>query len=203
MKIKNNKRIFTILIVIIIILVITYIVVNKLYESNQNNILTKNFIFDIIDNVDDIIINCISTDGEKYLSEENKLDSTVLYIVKNNEKFNNYIILSDESENTCVGKINFQKFIETSNQIFELNENDCTNYKYYDDGYINLNIEPSNYVLFDEKELVSIKEEEKLYNVIIKYKRCLNDVQNNVNIEYKLGKDFKIQEVNILSSTMI
>ena len=113
----------------IIILIIVFLSFNMgtiffygKYNSNEKTMLTKNEIFDIIDNIEDIVITSISTDGQNFLSEENKLDATILYIVSNKTKYQEYII-SDynqdlSSEAISLGKIDYNVFSNIANELF-------------------------------------------------------------------------------------
>ena len=105
---KQKGKVISIFIIIIFIIVtFTVNYSKKIKASSEIDVLTKNSIFDIIYNVDSIVINCISTDGDKHLSKTNKLDTTVIYIINNIEKFKDYIITCeyDGSEIRCFGKI--------------------------------------------------------------------------------------------------
>ena len=73
-------------------------------------------------------------------------------------------------------------------------------YKYYKEGYVELYFEPCNYPMWDKKEVMSFTFKDNKYNLIIKYIRNLNDIQNNIYIKYELDCNLKIQNVSILSS---
>ena len=79
----NKKKI--IYVTLIIITIVTILGVgHHINASNDNDILTKKSAFDIIDNIEEIVIACLSKDGNKHLSLKNKYDITSMYIVKNN-----------------------------------------------------------------------------------------------------------------------
>lgn len=200
---KQKGKVISIFIIIIFIIVtFTVNYSKKIKASSEIDVLTKNSIFDIIYNVDSIIINCISTDGDKHLSKTNKLDTTVIYIINNIEKFKDYIITCeyDGSEIRCFGKIGLDKFREIYLGLFDSMDYNIEEYKYYKEGYVELYFEPCNYPMWDKKEVMSFTFKDNKYNLIIKYIRNLNDIQNNIYIKYELDCNLKIQNVSILSS---
>lgn len=174
--------------------------------SNAKNIdiLTKNTIFDIINSVDDIIITCISTDGEKNLSDQNKLDATLLYIIKHKDDFDikesNLSNLDLGQEKISIGKINQKEFENELKNIFTSFRHDISKYKYYDDGLINLVFEPCNYFTYDSKKLLYLLKKDNCYEVVYRYTRSLSDVENNINVKYVFNDRMKIKDVIILSS---
>lgn len=200
---KQKGKIISIFIVIIFF-IITFTVnySKKIKASSEIDILTKNSIFDIIYNIDSIVINCISTDGDKYLSEDNKLDTTVIYIINNISEFNDHIISCeyDGSEIRYFGKIDLSNFKEIYLTIFNSIDYNIEEYKYYKDGYIELYFEPCNYPIWDKKEVMSLNFKDNKYNLIVKYTRSLNDIQNKMYVKYELDHNLKIQNVSILSS---
>lgn len=176
---------------------------SNIKATNEIDILTKKSIFDIIDNIEDIVITCISTDGNKHISEENKMDVTVLYLIKNKEKYKEYIIPSDfenSDEKICIGKVESKVFIDLSKEIFEKIEYNVNEYKNFKDEFINLNFEPCSYSIFDKKDIVCLNRSKTGYRILIKYKRELNNVQNKVYIQYDFDLNLKIQDITILSS---
>ena len=81
---KNKLEKVMIIILIILIIIIAFFTTKKnIKATNDMEILTKNSLFDIIDNIGEIAITCLSTDGNRFFSEEDKIDFTMLYIIKN------------------------------------------------------------------------------------------------------------------------
>ena len=198
----------------IIILIIVFLSFNMgtiffygKYNSNEKMMLTKNEIFDIIDNIEDIVITSISTDGQNFLSEENKLDATILYIVSNKTKYQEYII-SDynqdlSSEAISLGKIDYNVFSNIANELFGDIDYEISEYKYLEDNMINLKIEPFNYTYFDRKNILSQTEDINGYNILLEYITVFDNIENSIYVKYKLNFDCKVQSVIILSSTEI
>ena len=175
--------------------------------SNAKNIdiLTKNTIFDIINNVEDVIITCISTDGQKNLDSENKFDSTVLYIIKHKDNFN----IVDEnpdldlnSQMSIIGKVNLKDFENEFKNIFENFRHKISEYKYCDGKYITLVYEPCEPFIYDYKELLYSRKIGNGYEVVYRYVRKLNDVENTINVKYVFNSRMKIKDVIILSSNI-
>lgn len=174
--------------------------------SNAKNIdiLTKNTIFDIINNVEDVIITCISVDGEKNLDTENKLDATLLYIIKHKDDFcvvdNNSSNLDLNAEMITIGKINHKEFENELKNIFDKFRHNILDYKYYDGGDVNLVYEPCDYFTYDSKKLLYFRKKDNYYEIVYRYTRFLNNVENNINVKYILTDKMKIKDVIILSS---
>ena len=198
----------------IIILIIVFLSFNMgtiffygKYNSNEKTMLTKNEIFDIIDNIEDIVITSISTDGQNYLSEENKLDATILYILGNKSKYQEYISndYSQDlsSEIISFGKIDYKVFYSITKELFGTIDYPIYEYKYFDNGMINLKIEPFNYTYFDKKNVLSQIKDENSYSILIEYITVFDNIENSIYVKYKLDFDYKIQSVIILSSTEI
>lgn len=200
----KQKGIFIFIFIIMIFIIVTFTVTysKKINALTQVDILTKNSIFDIIYNIDNILISSISSDGDKYLSDENKLDTTLTYIINNIEEYKDYIIPCEYNgeEIRCFGKIEVDKFNKICLSIFDKIDYDINQYKYYNDGYIDLYFEPCNYFIWDKKEVISSSLRGSSYNIILKYTRYLNDKENKVYVKYELDNSLKIQNVIILSS---
>lgn len=177
------------------------------YNSNEELMLTKKEIFDIIDNIEDIVITSISTDGQNYLSEENKLDATILYILGNKSKYQEYISndYSQDlsSEIISFGKIDYNVFSSITKELFETIDYPIYEYKYFDNDMIDLKIEPFNYTYFDKKNVLSQTKDDNSYSILIEYITVFDDMENSIYVKYKLNFDYKIQSVIILSSTEI
>lgn len=202
---KNRVKFILIIIIIILLafMIFLNVVRNNIKATNDIDILTKSSIFDIIDNVEEIAITCISTDGDMHLTEENKLDFTILYIIKNNQKYQNDINpskLNIKNEYSSIGKINDEMFLNIAEDFFYNINYEINDYKYYNDNYIELYFEPCNYFTYDKKEIVSNSINRDKYDVIVKYTRSLNEIKNKVYVKYEINFNMKIQDITILSS---
>lgn len=174
------------------------------YNANTESILTKKSIFDIIDSIEDIVITSISTDGQGYLSEENKYDSIILYIVSNKSKFDEYIIKDEnqrlDSENVNMGKIDSKIFLKLAEETFSDINLPIYKYKYFEDDKVNLIIEPFNYTIFDRKNILKQIEDRNGYKILVEYVTIFDKIENSIYVEYEIDFDYKIQNVIILSS---
>lgn len=179
---------------------------NKISNAKNVDILTKNTIFDIIDDVDGVIITCISKDGENNLSDENRLDCTLLYIIQNRDKFNiveNKLLNLDlNQEMIVIGKINQKDFEKQFKNIFTNFKHKINEYKYADGEYINLVYEPCDFFIYDTKELLYSRFVNNVYEVVYKYTRSLNNSQHIINVKYIFTTRMKIKDVIILSSNV-
>lgn len=188
---------------LVIVLTISFSYFKYIKASNEIDILTKNSIFDIINSIEDIVITCISTDGNIHITEENKFDITSLYIIKNKQMYKDAIQNVEQdlnSENIIVGKIDFNVFENIVNDLFSKVEYSILDYKHYDENMVNLVVEPCNYSLFDKEDVISLTLCENGYKAICRYKRELNNTNNKVYIKYEFDFDLKIQDITILSS---
>ena len=179
--------------ILVIVILATFIIgvifsLNTVSKATNMDILTKNTIFDIINNVEDVIITCISTDGQKNLDSENKLDSTLLYIIKHKDDYN----IVDENPNldlnsqmSIIGKVSLKDFENEFKNIFENFRHKISEYKYCDGKYITL-----------------VRNMGNGYEVVYKYVRKLNDVENTINVKYVFNSRMKIKDVIILSSNI-
>lgn len=196
--------------IIIIVLSISIILYYNKYNMTQKELLTKNVIFDIIEDVEGIVISCITKSGNKSMSEQDKLDIISRYIIKNREKYNTYIIDDKNStyynkeENIYFGKIEKDVFNDVLDDFFEDIQYPVEKYKYYKDGFIQLKFEPIESVCWDEKEYIKIQEFENKYIIDTKYIRTLNNKRNEFYVQYifNTNKDVKIDEVTIYNSIM-
>lgn len=199
------KKIKMLVAVIIITFSIGFIFsFSKISNAKNIDILTKNTIFDIIDDVEDVIITCISTDGEKSLSDENRLDATLLYIIEHKDEFNvidnGFSNLDLNQEKISIGKVNLKEFENQFKNIFTNFKHKISEYKYYEGDYINLVYEPCEYFCYDTKELLYARFVGNAYEVVYKYKRFLNGIENDINVKYVITSRLKIKDVIILSS---
>lgn len=197
----NKKKI--IYVTLIIITIVTILGVGHyINASNDNDILTKKSAFDIIDNIEEIIIACLSKDGNKHLSLKNKYDITSMYIVKNNieDVIIQEAIPKDETVN--IGKIETYKFVKKLEDIFIINDDEIKQYIDYDQEYIDLYLEPCSYSYFDKKDVISANIDNNECKIIVKYARKLDDVNNRVYIKYIFDSNLKIKDIIILSSIL-
>ena len=179
----NKKKI--IYVTLIIITIVTILGVgHHINASNDNDILTKKSAFDIIDNIEEIVIACLSKDGNKHLSLKNKYDITSMYIVKNNieDVIIQETIPKDETVN--IGKIETYKFAKKLEDIFIINDDEIKQYIDYEQKYIDLYLEPFFYSYFDKKNVISANMDDNECKIIVKYSRKLDDVNNRVYIKY-------------------
>ncbi len=196
--------------ILVIVIVATFIFgvifsLNTISKASNMDILTKNTIFDIINNVEDVIITCISTDGQKNLDSENKFDSTLLYIIKHKDDYN----IVDENPNLdlnsqmcIIGKVSLKDFENEFKNIFENFRHKISEYKYFDGKYITLVYEPCEPFIYDYKELLYSRNNGNGYEVVYRYVRKLNEVENVINVKYVFNSRMKIKDVIILSSNI-
>ena len=114
-----------------VLIIISVVVASILYYNKCNltkkQLLTKNAIFDIIEEVEDIVISCITKSGNKSLSEENKLDFIIRYIIDNRQRYSSNIIKEESNsyynkeENILYGKIKEDYFKEILDEFFVYN----------------------------------------------------------------------------------
>ena len=199
--IMNKKKI--ICVTLIIITIVTILGVGRhINASNDNDILTKKSAFDIIDNIEEIVIACLSKDGNKHLSLKNKYDVISMYIVKNNieDVIKQEAVSKDETVN--IGKIETDKFAKKLEDIFIINDDEIKQYIDYEQKYIDLYLEPFFYSYFDKKNVISANMDDNECKIIVKYSRKLDDVNNRVYIKYIFDSNLKIKDIIILSSIL-
>ena len=194
-----------------VLIIISVVVASILYYNKCNltkkQLLTKNAIFDIIEEVEDIVISCITKSGNKSLSEENKLDFIIRYIIDNRQRYSSNIIKEESNsyynkeENILYGKIKEDYFKEILDEFFVYNYS-IKEYKFYKDGFIELKSEPCENINWDEKECIRIQEKGNVYYIYIKYIRKLNDIKNEFYVEYifNVSDKIKIENVTIYNS---
>lgn len=202
---KNKLEKVMIIILIILIIIIAFFTTKKnIKATNDMEILTKNSLFDIIDNIGEIAITCLSTDGNRFFSEEDKIDFTMLYIIKNKEYYKEAIEFYEPDFDECqkIGKINKKYFYNIMENLFSNVDYNINNYKYYKNDYIELCFEPCNYSIFDKKEIVDCCLNDNGYEIIVRYKRNLNELKNKVYVKYDFDFNLKIKSIAILSSIL-
>lgn len=197
MKIK----VIYILYIINIILIVSILYYNKC-NVTQKELLTKNVIFDIIEDVENIVISCITKSGNSSLSAEDKLDFAINYIIENKQKYCSNIYVEsltyfNNEENILIGKVD-EEFFRDILESFFLNSNyPITEYKFYKDRYVELRTEPKENICWDEKECIKTLNKENRYYIYIKYTRILNDIRNDFYVEYAFDVNDKIRIDNV------
>lgn len=194
---------------IFIIVILSIILYYNKCNATQKDLLTKNIIFDIIEDVENIVISCITKSGNKSMSEQDKLDFAVRYIIDNRQKYNSYIINEQiptyyNKENIVLGKVEIDFFNSILEKFFSDVNYSLENYKFYKEGFIELNSEPVENTCWDDKECIKMQEEENKYHIYIKYIKLFNDIKNEFYVEYifDVNEQIKIDEVTIYNSTM-
>lgn len=203
------KRKVTYIIYIISIIYIIILYYNK-YIIAQEQLLTKNLIFDIIEDVEDIVISCITKSGNKSMSEENKIDFAINYIIVNREKYSSEIPIEKNSaynakeENILHGRISREFLDKVIDKYFYSCNYPIEEYKFYKDGVLELRTEPSENICWDRKEFIGFQIEENICRVNLKYTRILNNIINDFYVEYvfDISNDIKIKNVTIYNSIM-
>ncbi len=104
------------------------------------------------------------------------------------------------AENNTIGKINQKEFENELNNIFTNFRHNILEYKYYDNGFVDLVYEPCDYFTYDSKKLLYATKKDSYYEIVYRYTRYLNNVENNINVKYVLNEKMKIKDVIILSS---
>lgn len=163
----------------------------NIIKNDNNMALTKNSQFDIIDNIGSIILTSMTTLGEKNLSTQSKIDSTIMYIIYNKDKYSEYIV--DNNNIAQMKKDDFYKIIVS---MFE-----CSQIVL--DEYIDITIGNINYSYLKDYEIIKIENVNDCYLIYTRYNRSLNDVKNYVYVKYELTKDMKIKDVNIIESIIV
>lgn len=203
------KRKVTYIIYIISIIYIIILYYNK-YIIAQEQLLTKNLIFDIIEDIEDIVISCITKSGNKSMSEENKIDFAINYIIVNRKKYSTEILKEKnntydaEEENIFHGRISKRFLDKVIDEFFYSCNYPIEEYKFYKDGVLELRTEPSENICWDRKEFIEIQIEEDICCANIKYTRILNNIINDFYVEYvfDISNNIKIKNVTIYNSIM-
>ena len=181
--------------------------------KNENIVNIESNIYERIDSFDSILLDCMSNDGDVSLTEENKVDFAVRYIIDNKNIYKDSIDVQDKKDYYTYddtlyynfGKVS-QEFINNIvNNFFSDFQINIQEYKFYNNGYIELNFEPIEHLWYDNKKILNIeKVENKLYNIYMEYSRVINDSENIFYVEYILtyDNDIKINNVNIYNSMM-
>lgn len=182
---------------------------SSLKSENIDDI--ENEIYEKIDKTDSIILDCMSNSGNAFLTQEDKMDFAVRYIIENKDLYMDNINIERKEdyytyEDTLYynfGKVSQDFIIDIVNTFFCDFDLNIQDYKFYNNGYIELNFEPIEHLWYDNKKILNIeKVENKLYNVYMEYNRKLNDCENIFYVEYVLlyDSDIKIKNVYINNS---
>ncbi len=178
-------------VIILIIIVMTMVIIGNLHLytiSKDSNLLTKNEDFGIINNIENIIMTCMSTNGEKTLSTKSKMDAITIYILNNREIYKDKLQYKEDKY-----YIDAYEYINIYNLFFDdekLNLNNPVNLEYKD----------VNYFSFDNCMTLKTVKQNDLYNIYNKYERELNGVENDVYVKFILNREKKIENVIIIES---
>lgn len=197
------------LVIGIIFLFIILFSCNTVY-SKIKDVLTKNQIFDIIDNVEKVALCCMPRDGIKELTEENKIDFLVRNIIENKDKYKD-VIQPCESEYRTIydtpyynyGKVDAKFFKNEVLKFFTNLDFDISKYKFFNNGYIELYFEPIEYLGYDKKSVAKFEIHDNIADVYIDYTKVIADTEINVLVRYIVNKNLlTINNVIICNSTM-
>lgn len=178
---------------------------NETYNEKEELFL-KNKIWQSIDQVDYILLDCMSCSGNDNLTEENKVDFIIRYIIENK---NNYIsdidVQNREDYYTYqdtvyynFGKVTEKFIINMIDNFFNSFNYDMKNYKFYNNGNIELNFEPIEHLWYDNKKILNVEKiNNKVYNVYMEYNREINDENHTFYVEYVIDCDNAIKFENI------
>lgn len=198
------KRTFCWFLMVVSIPILLYF--NKL-NLQEKELLTKNSIFDMIDNVDNLILSCITKYGVKELSNENKIDFAVRYIIDNRDNYKENIIL-EEKEDYCLddgtvcysfGKVKSEFLAELLNKFFTEINFSIEDYKYFNKGFVNLCFEPMEYIRYDTKTILNVEKIDEKYIVYIQYTRSLAEFEDQFYVKYEFRNEanLKMEDVTI------
>ena len=195
--------------VILIIIICLLLIVIKFGCYKISDILTKKSIFDIITEVEDISFGVVSKEGIRTLDEEGKIDFCVRYIIENYKKFEVKAEFNDyyESDGTPYynfGKVTAEELKNLVNSFFGEIQYSFEEYKFYDNGNIQLNFEPIEYVGFDRKKILEVsKINRNDYKVNVEYIRTFGKFKNTFLVRYEISYDenkAKIKDIVLYSS---
>ena len=203
------KKIFLFLAGVITIPFFVYHGNQSLKENQLTNL--KDEIYKSIDSIDKIILDCMSCDGKTILTEENKLDFAVRYIIENKSEFIKDINIYNKEdyytyEDTLYynfGKVTEQFAINIINKFFYSFDFNIKNYKFYNNGYIELNFEPIEHLWYDSKKILNVEKiNNKVYNVYMEYNREINGKIHTFNVKYIVNydNDIKFENIHIYNS---
>ena len=77
------------------------------------------------------------------------------------------------------------------------------NYKFYNNGYIELNFEPIEHLWYDNKKILNVEKiNNKVYNVYMEYNREINGKFHTFNVKYIINydNDIKFENIHIYNS---
>ena len=183
---------------------------NETYNEKEELFL-KNKIWQSIDQVDYILLDCMSCSENDNLTEENKVDFIIRYIIENK---NNYIsdidVQNREDYYTYqdtvyynFGKVTEKFIINMIDNFFNSFNYDMKNYKFYNNGNIELNFEPIEHLWYDNKKILNVEKiNNKVYNVYMEYNREINGKFHTFNVKYIINydNDIKFENIHIYNS---
>lgn len=160
--------------------------------------LTILSLFDIIDNVDNVVIDYMTSNGLKNILNANKDVLTRLYIIYNKDSYINDIkpknvILYKEDNTPCytIGCIPINIYNDTYNMLFGKNESIA-------DKDVELVVEPLEHISNDESKVDRVKISKNGYSIYYIYNRYINNIYNTYIIRYDFSWDKRIQNVTML-----
>lgn len=163
----------------------------NIMKNDSTMTLTKNSKFDIIDNIGSIVLTSMTTLGEKNLSEQSKIDATIMYIIYNKTKYDDYIF-----ENNNIEQMKKDDFYNIYTSLFESSKINI-------DETIDICMGNINYAYLKDYEVVKIENQSDYYIVYTKYSRYLNKIKNYVYVKYEITNDMKIKDINIIESIIV
>lgn len=163
-------------------------------------------IWQSIDRVDSILLDCMSCSGNYNLTEENKVDFIIRYIIDNKNNYTNDINIENKEDYYTYqdtlyynfGKVTEDFIINMIYNFFYTFNYEIKNYKFYNNGYIELNFEPIEHLWYDNKKILNVeKVDDKVYNVYVEYNREINEKNHTFYVEYIINYDDTIKFENI------
>ena len=203
----KKKFLIYIIVEVIVVCLFGYTKVN--IEAGQR--LTKNEIFDIIDNVEHVILDTIAKDGNRELSEENKVDFIIKNMIENRLEYKDEILPSESNTITIkgtplysFGRVDVKLFNEKLNEYFSEFDGNLELCKFYSNEYIELYYEYAEHFSYSNKEILNIKKCNDIYSIYIRYTREYDEITNDVYVRYdfNLGDKITIKNVKIYGSIL-
>ena len=201
----KKKFLIYIIVEVIVVCLFGYTKVN--IEAGQR--LTKNEIFDIIDNVEHVILDTIAKDGNRELSEENKVDFIIKNMIENRLEYKDEILPSESNTITIkgtplysFGRVDVKLFNEKLNEYFSEFNGNLELCKFYSNEYIELYYEYAEHFSYSNKEILNIKKCNNIYSIYVRYTREYDEITNDVYVRYdfNVGDKITIKNVKIYGS---
>lgn len=197
-----------IIITIFIVIMLLFLGFNSNIEKEE--ILTKNEIFDIIDNVEKVALCCMSSNGEIEITQDDKLDFMVRYIIENREKYIEYIKpcqieykVFNGTPYFNFGKVTSSFFIAELKKFFTNIDSNISSYKFFEDDFVELYLEPIDYIGYDNRNIESILYENGFEAVYVGYTKNIGNKMIYYKVRYDIEKDTSlVSNVTICNSTI-